>query len=288
MSERARSRRPRTCTRGGKRAGCLVVRDWQNLVLRACTAPSHDRTWVLPAMTERRVNVSAQQHRALNLAAALLAVGRLDGNPRVGVVGSGVGGFTFAVAAAQQGAVVELFEEHEEPVAAQRAARHRPLHPSVYDWPVPGCTVRDAGVGFCNWVGGSAASMRRQVVGSGLADLAALREPLKFWRQSVVLAVDESEAGDTAESVTVRFTRLAGLVGAPRGGSEDLVELSLDFDLVVIATGYGVEYRWPIAAGHSAFHASGCLSRVMASGVAGDSAAGGTGGRRMKRSGVAA
>ena len=224
-----------------------LMRDWQNLILRAFAAAGVDgresdplrQTYVLSGPTDRRVNISAQQHRALNLVAALVACGKLQRDSVLGVVGAGVGGWTAAVAAAQQNITVHLFDEHEEMVSTQRAAAHRPVHPNLYDWPVPGCTDEAAGVAFCNWEAASAASMRAQVVASGLAELKALPGRLAFWRQAVVTGVREASKVTITFAQLADLVKLAGYVDVP----DDLPDRSLEVDVVIVATGFLPEPR---------------------------------------------
>src|SRR3954447_22635650 len=128
-----------------------MLRDWSGLTLRALAARAPDggpseRTFVIGSMGEPRLNVPAQQARAINLAAALRDIGLLDRNSRTIVAGGGVAGTTFAAAATQTGATVHLIDEHEEPVVVERWSRSRYLLPNLYDWPLNGWNVEEAAV----------------------------------------------------------------------------------------------------------------------------------------------
>src|SRR5262245_44144211 len=79
------------------------------------------------------VTVSSQQMRAINLAWALRE--QLATKCRVGVIGGGAAGLTFAAAAGRLGAEVQLFERHRL-MHLQLGSWHRPLHPEIYTWPV--------------------------------------------------------------------------------------------------------------------------------------------------------
>src|SRR4051812_5425823 len=106
-----------------------MARDLPGLLLRALAARHADgdrpsrRVFVLGGQHERRVNLPAQQARALNLAWALSegglfhpAVSNEFEHPVV-VVGAGAGGLTFAAAVATLGVPVTVIDEHEEPMA---------------------------------------------------------------------------------------------------------------------------------------------------------------------------
>lgn len=182
------------------------MRDWQHVILRAAgvrTPSGTSRTvFALSGDSEPRVNVAAQQQRALNIVAALLTT-RDEEEPLVPkdrygliVVGAGVGGWTAAVAAAVNGIRVLLIDEHAEPLTTQRVARHRYLHPNLYDWPVPGWWAGTPGVGFANWKDGPAHLVRRRILAAGLIDLQHLNKLKKD--PSARVKKEPSRAGDEA------------------------------------------------------------------------------------------
>jgi NADPH-dependent 2,4-dienoyl-CoA reductase/sulfur reductase-like enzyme len=113
-----------------------MARDDAGLILRALAARGNDQrpsanVFVLGGFHESRLNLHAQQRRALNLVWALDRRDRLR-NRTIAVVGAGVGGTTFAVAAADRGAQVWLIDEHEEPITTQRASVERFLDPNLF------------------------------------------------------------------------------------------------------------------------------------------------------------
>jgi hypothetical protein len=88
----------------------------------------------------RRVSFSSQQHRALDLIAALKSKQKLiHSNTRkpklVAVVGAGVAGITLASALRGEGCGVHLYEREEEPLILQSKAVHRLIHPTIARWP---------------------------------------------------------------------------------------------------------------------------------------------------------
>lgn len=234
------------------------LRDRVGLILRTFGAasngePSKSR-FLLGGQHEHRVNVPAQQHRALNLVWALRERGLLvdsDGNgddrqersedaggKRVVVIGAGVAGATFAAAAARVGAHVVLIDEHEEPVTVQRAATQRFLHPTLFDWPNPGSTANQADLPVNNWQSGVASDVRNQLLAGFVVALTSAQAPeLTSLAQCLVVHVRETETNE----VLVEYLPLDHLAaGEPR---QDACQLTAD--VVVIATGFLPERRIP-------------------------------------------
>jgi NADPH-dependent 2,4-dienoyl-CoA reductase/sulfur reductase-like enzyme len=95
------------------------------------------RVFVL-GVNERRVTLYSQQCRALNLIWLLHETGVLKSSSpgRVAVVGAGAGGLTAAAGAACKGHEVFLLNKSLDAMPQQRFARHRWLHPRIFDWPL--------------------------------------------------------------------------------------------------------------------------------------------------------
>jgi hypothetical protein len=229
--------------------GWRDLRDRPGLILRTLAASAgdgpSDRVFVLGGLQEDRVNLSAQQSRALNLVWALKQRGRLSADhnrpTRVVVIGAGVAGATFAAAAVREGAQVLLIDEHEEPVTVQRAATQRYLHPCLFDWPTDGWRNRTADTPVLNWTAAVGANVRNQLVAGLMIALWDLEDrPLIWLPQCSVLAVDpkpESHVG--VELVAIdEFTNSQTDVSR-------LPACRISADLVVIATGFLPERRIP-------------------------------------------
>jgi hypothetical protein len=123
------------------------------------------RVFVL-GINERRVTLYSQQCRALNLVWLLRETGVLqtDSGQRVAVVGAGAGGLTAAAAAASIGHDVVLLNDHLEPMPLQRFARHRWLHPHLFEWPADGWWKERAGLPLLDWTASYAHEVREQIV----------------------------------------------------------------------------------------------------------------------------
>jgi hypothetical protein len=125
------------------------------------------RVFVL-GVNERRVTVYSQQCRALNLVYLLHQTGVIqrDADDCVVVIGAGAGGLTAAAAAACTGHNVILLNDAVEPMPLQRFARHRWLHPHLFDWPGRGWWNDQADLPLLDWTAADAASVRDQIIRS--------------------------------------------------------------------------------------------------------------------------
>ena len=93
----------------------------------------------------------SQQVRALNLVAALSAVGKIHDGAQVAVVGGGAAGLTASAAAALLGANVTLLEKLDGLIELQRNNRQRWIHPHIYDWPDPDVDGDRARLPILDW-----------------------------------------------------------------------------------------------------------------------------------------
>ena len=78
---------------------------------------------------------------------------------KVAIIGGGVAGTTAACFLLKAGAKVTLFERESDVLMRFKAAKHRLIHPHLYDWPRPGWDDQEARVPHMNWRFGSAASI---------------------------------------------------------------------------------------------------------------------------------
>jgi len=197
-------------------------------LLQMMRVPRHDGVYVLGSL-ERRVTLYSQQVRAINLAYSLHAVGELTPETTVAVVGAGAAALTFASAILEwTPASVVLLEREDQLMPIQRTCTNRWLHPHVYDWPAVGSLVPDANLPFLTWSEDTAANVVGQIETG--------------WKQI---------EANRSDRVQVEFgaadTRLA--LRAPHGGvlswSGGKGFVAREFDIVVLAVGYGVEASAP-------------------------------------------
>jgi hypothetical protein len=202
------------------------------------------------------VTVYSQQIRALNLAWAaveselLPASASSEGAPRtrlkkVAIVGAGFAGLTVAAGLLAKGmqATITLFEQRDTLLPLQQGTDSRWLHPRIYDWPKTGSQASVAMLPVLNWSAARASDVVVQVLGE--------------WRRIVERGGPEGvslycnarhlqihEAPGSTKKLRLEWvgeerdptdgTALPEKVGAATGRSQD-------FDLVILAIGFGLE-----------------------------------------------
>ncbi|MFN7922295.1 MAG: FAD-dependent oxidoreductase [Bryobacteraceae bacterium] len=186
-------------------------------ILELSALPDNPDVYVL-GVHARRVTFYSQQCRAINLVDALeyhSNRGPLAGKS-VAVIGAGAAGVTAAARLLEYEAKVTVFEKAPGPLSIQGNSRHRYLHPTIYDWPFSAIdpAESDAKLPVMNWSAGTAA----EVAASLEARFKALK-PVEFLPSTKVAAVRQA-----AGRVSVEWKK------GPR-----------DFDLVLIAAGFGLE-----------------------------------------------
>lgn len=184
------------------------------------------RVFVL-GVNERRVTVYSQQCRALNLIYLLHQTGVLQrgAEDRVAVIGAGAGGLTAAAAAACTGHEVVLLNDSVEPMPMQRFARHRWLHPHLFDWPRKGWWNHRADLPLLDWTAADAASVRDEIIGR--FNDASWRGLIRY--EDAVEGVSVHPADESSKSAEVTWSR-HGEPAEPTRASA-----------VVLAIGFGLE-----------------------------------------------
>jgi hypothetical protein len=114
---------------------------------------------------DSRTTFFSQQTRALNLASALAATGRLVGKWKFCVVGAGAAGLSLAAGLALllPEAQIHIFEREENALYLQHGCHQRNLHPHIYEWPRAGATGRSADLPILDWTAGSADAVAHEV-----------------------------------------------------------------------------------------------------------------------------
>lgn len=135
-------------------------------IIAASKVPNTDGVFFLGCF-ESRVTLYAQQVRALNLADAIIASGRIRPKGRVAIVGGGAAGITAAAAFALEMPdlqAIDLYEWKHQLLNLQIGSTHRYLHPHIYDWPEAGALCLDAGLPILNWTADTAGNVAEQLV----------------------------------------------------------------------------------------------------------------------------
>lgn len=117
------------------------------------------------------VTVYNQQIRALNLAWALIESGKLKSEKSsdkssIAIVGGGFAGVTLAAALIKKNvnAEITLFEKRDSLIPLQQGSDSRWVHPKIYDWPSTGSEMASASLPVLNWVAGRASDVAVQVM----------------------------------------------------------------------------------------------------------------------------
>jgi NB-ARC domain/Tetratricopeptide repeat/Pyridine nucleotide-disulphide oxidoreductase len=112
---------------------------------------------------ERRVTLSSQQVRALNLVYALHHEKQLGAGASIAIVGGSAAGMTAAAGAARLGYKVTLLERGDALLPFLRGNHTRWIHPHIYDWPEEGSERADAGLPLLDWTASLADEVARQI-----------------------------------------------------------------------------------------------------------------------------
>lgn len=115
-------------------------------------------------VNERRVTVYSQQCTALNLVWLLHETHVLGPLGLVAVVGAGAGGLTAAAGAACKGHRVILLNKSLDAMPQQRFARHRWLHPRIFDLPGENWWKEDSDLPLLPWKADNADEVRRRII----------------------------------------------------------------------------------------------------------------------------
>lgn len=172
---------------------------------------------------DRRITVFTQQARALSLVRALFQENVLAPNKQIAVIGAGAAGVTAAVATAKLGAMVTLYDEREVPLAMQADAANRYLHPHIYDWPAAGSEQEHAELPLMDWHADTADKVMAQLRDEFLQHKNELRSALSFKPSSVITKIRRENGGSRIEVI----------------GNNAMINKA--FDVVLLATGFGVE-----------------------------------------------
>lgn len=182
------------------------------------------RVFVL-GINERRVTLHSQQCRALNLIWLLHDTGVLQGSDPVVVVGAGAGGLTAAAAAACKGHDVVVLNNRSEAMPQQRFARHRWLHPHIFDWPEKGWWKGDAKLPLLSWDESDAHRVRQTIINE--FNQAPWRERVTYHSGVAQLSVAPADTSQAHASVC--------------WSSDGVRQGPLKAKAVVLAVGFGSE-----------------------------------------------
>ncbi|WP_457489213.1 FAD/NAD(P)-binding protein, partial [Tardiphaga sp. P5_C10] len=193
------------------------------------------------------VTVLSQQVRALNLVWALVESETVrctdtSERKRIAIVGGGFAGLTFAAGLLEKkvNADIVLFEERDTLLPLQQGSDSRWLHPHIYNWPREGSQVSAAMLPVMNWTAARASDVVVQVL-TEWTRLSKSHSNVQLYCNARHLHIDQHQAGLgrlhaewIGEHRELNGTARTNRTGAAEGKSAD-------FDIVVLAVGFGVE-----------------------------------------------
>lgn len=224
-------------------------------VLSHSEVPGFSGLFVL-GFQERHVNLYSQQVRALNLVLALeldkrlTLIGRrkLDEDcVKVCVVGGGASGAMAAVAFALCGCKVTIFESRERllplpdpELSGAEAKNQRTIHPHLMHWPYVTGQHDEAGLPFMSWTAGEIGKVLNEIK-NGFDDIKEKRKLTieeKCSTQVHAIGRQKLDVENTWHpSYTVHYFECSG--------RNEIKSTSQEFDLVILATGFGAEKSYP-------------------------------------------
>jgi hypothetical protein len=177
----------------------------------------------------RHITVHSQQRRAVNLVHSLSKTGSgLDGKS-MAVVGAGFAGLTAAAYALEETtASVTLIDAAARPLWLQDNCANRWLHPGIYDWPAGDALEPRTSLPLLNWRADTAKNVARQVRAEW-ERIEAREDRLEVILDKRVMAIARNGA-----RLRVDFDN--------RGPEQ--------FDIVVLAVGFGLERGGPADVGY--------------------------------------
>lgn len=214
-----------------------------DMILRHMEVPDYPGLYVLGCY-ERRLTIYSQQVRAINLILTLESRGRLkDIRKRQGskckaaVVGDGIAGMTAAAMLSRCHINVDIYEKSGE-IGGQEFRQERYVHPHFVEWPYGTDSLADAELPVLNWSADTADKVRETILDGWRAlspgsngSAGKIVEKTKHQ----VYAISQSK-----KTYTLSWTKTSGKE-KESGNSTPNEAGTKDYDLVILALGYGAE-----------------------------------------------
>ncbi|MFH6786299.1 MULTISPECIES: FAD-dependent oxidoreductase [Methylobacterium] len=206
-------------------------------------------------MFDNGVTVLSQQTRALNLVWSLIENSRVpcvrpgelpqDRPERsIAIVGAGFAGLTTAAAFIKKGtnSRITLFEQRDTLLPLQHGSDTRWLHPHIYNWPANGSEANSAMLPVLNWTAARASDVVVQV----LAEWSNIAEPYSkqieiFCNTRYIQIYDYTSSNSNLKIEWIGEQRSIDGSSGIRDANLPAVGRTEIFDIVIIATGFGLE-----------------------------------------------
>ncbi|MCX2495244.1 hypothetical protein OQX63_17270 [Pedobacter sp. PF22-3] len=177
---------------------------------------------------QKGVTIHDQQIRALNIFYCLHLLGKIKKGTRIGIIGGGFAGLTFAAAALNSKVYVSLFEKHGVLLPLQSGC-NRVIHPNIYNFPSKGSTDPKTDLPVLNWKWGKAEDVSTKVK-KQFSDISKLfsdrKEKIgKYYREIL----------NAGKITSITFDDINGYII-----SDDKSNV-VNCDMIIYAIGFGVE-----------------------------------------------
>lgn len=184
---------------------------------------------------ERGVTIYGQQVRAHNLAWALWRSRAGSRYDKIAVVGGGIAGLTAAACCLglQEGAELTLIERHWDFCAFQQGSDIRWVHPRIYDWPEPGSRAPSASLPVLNWQAGRASDVAHQIL-TAFGGFVNRRGPFSAFLGASSVSIDSARG-------RISWTGAPALREGAYFRPGDIGSWTKEFDLIIVAAGFGLE-----------------------------------------------
>ena len=223
-----------------------------DMILRHMEVPDYPGLYVLGCY-ERRLTIYSQQVRAINLILTLESRGRFkeirdkqkSGGRWAAVVGGGIAGMTAAAMLSRCHINVDIYEKSGE-IGGQEFSKERYVHPHFVEWPYGTDSLADAELPVLNWSADSAKKVRETILKgwSRLTKTSSTQDgKIVEMTECSVYAISEldkrdagSESGGKYRVSWTKTNKRADESGPPPNEAG-----TKDYDLVILALGYGAE-----------------------------------------------
>jgi hypothetical protein len=200
-------------------------------ILELTTVPGYTNVHAL-GIYAKRLTVYSQQTRAINLVDAIHWYRRPMRELDVAIVGAGAAGLTAAARAMELGARITLIERLQQVLEIQNKS-DRWLHPTLFEWPARGLDSAEQTTNLpaMNWTAGTAQSVA-ETLAREWRTRARTNDVVEYFNSQVV---GIEVVSDTARA-KLHWRHKTKEVEEDKSG---------DFDVVILAVGFGLEPKGP-------------------------------------------
>lgn len=184
-----------------------------------------------------RVGFAFQQKRALNIVASMKIDGQLENNPRIAIIGGGIAGITAYLALHALGVnKTKLYEINSDVVRIQHDAAHRPIHPCYNNWPMVNFFNPTTNFPFFNWFADNAKNVADSLLARWKGHYATTLPHIMVQHK-----VEKMELVNDSKEIRLYLKK------KNPGGKNWISIDNQDFNLIIIATGFGKESELEIS-----------------------------------------